>query len=349
MLQSPVVLTGGTGYLGAHILTLLLERGYSVHLTTRNIDSTSTAPWLQSLIACHPNKITLFSADLQTAGSYQAALTGAKAVIHSASPFRIEGIKDAKKELIEPAVQGTENILNALDDFPEIRKVVLTSSIAAIYGDAADIDTHPEDQFNESHWNTSSSIQHQPYSYSKVSAERVAWTIHENKPWKLVTINPGFILGPSVAKRSDSTSIKFMIDMLNGKFKVGVPDISFCVVDVRDVAMAHVLALESDTASGRHICTNTTLKTLGIAQIVQQKVPANPHRIPSRTLPKWLTYLFAPILAGFSWTYLKRNLGRVLDFNNSKIIAALGMQFRPVEETISDQIHQLILDGMVKK
>jgi nucleoside-diphosphate-sugar epimerase len=347
-MYSTILLTGATGYLGANILRILLDRGYKVHFTTRNIEKTTSEEWLSALNTQFPDKISFFEADLETPGAFDKALEGVDAVIHAASPFRVQGIKNTKKELLEPAVNGTKHLLNALDHFPQVKKVVLTSSIASIYCDAADIDDYPEEQFTEQHWNTGASLTHQPYSYSKVSAERAAWTINEGKPWKLITINPGFILGPSIAKRSDSTSIRFMIDMLSGKFKVGVPNISFCVVDVRDVALAHVLALESEEASGRHICTNKTLTTLEIAGLVKELTPKNKSKIPTRTLPKLLTYIFAPILAGFSWRYLNRNLGRRLNFDNSKIKTSLKIQFRPVEETIKDQIDQLIKDGFVK-
>jgi nucleoside-diphosphate-sugar epimerase len=346
---SPVLLTGATGYLGSTILKLLLEQGYSVHMTTRSIPKTNAEHWFQQLNEKHPGAIQLFEADLQQPKAFHEALAGVQAVIHSASPFKVQGIKSAQHDLLDPAVKGTENLLTALNDFPEIKKVVLTSSIAAIYGDAADIELHASDQFNESHWNTSSSLTHQPYSYSKVSAEKAAWKINEGKAWKLITINPGFILGPSITPRTDSTSIRFMLDMLNGKFQVGVPKISFCVVDVRDVALAHVLALASERASGRHICTNKTLRTIEIADLIKKHTPVNSKKIPTRALPNWLTYIFAPILAGFSWTYLKRNLNYVLAFDNRKIQASLNMTFRPIETTISDHIEQLIQDDLVKK
>jgi nucleoside-diphosphate-sugar epimerase len=346
---SPVLLTGATGYLGANILKLLLEQGYSVHMTTRSIAKTNAEHWFQQLKKKHPNSIQLFEADLEQPKAFHEALAGVQAVIHSASPFKVQGIKSAQRDLLDPAVQGTENLLTALDDFPEVKKVIVTSSIAAIYGDAADIELHSSDQFNETHWNTSSSLTHQPYSYSKVSAEKAAWKINEGKPWKLITINPGFILGPSITPRTDSTSIRFMLDMLNGKFQVGVPKISFCVVDVRDVASSHILALESEHAAGRHICTNISLRTIEIADLIKQHTPVNKGKIPSRSLPNWLTYVFAPILAGFSWTYLKRNLNYLLAFDNSKIQTSLNLTFRPIEATISDHIEQLIQDDLIKK
>lgn len=348
-MKSPVVLTGGTGYLGAHILVQLLEKGYDVRLTSRNSEQTQKESWIIDLMKKYGEKITFFSADLEKQGSFDEAMMGAKAVIHSASPFKIEGIKDAKKELIDPAVNGTENVLNSVDKNGLIEKVVLTSSMAAIYGDAIDIELYKEDTFTEDHWNTSSSIKHQPYSFSKVSAERVAWSINANKNWKLITINPGFILGPSITTRNDSTSIKFMIDMLNGKFKTGVPDIYFALVDVRDVAKSHIAALENDDANGRYICCHETLNVLEIAQHLRELVPERKNKIPKKKLPKWLAYIFAPLLAGFSWNYLRKNLGIPVYGDNSKIKNDLSITFRPLKETFLDHANQVKRDGLLKK
>jgi len=348
-MKSPVVLTGGTGYLGAHILSQLLDKGYEVRLTARNPEKTKNEDWIKDLVSKYKDKLSFYAADLEKEGSFDSAMIGAKSVIHAASPFKIEGIKDAKKELIDPAVNGTKNVLTSVDKNGGIEKVVLTSSVASIYGDASDIELHKEDAFNESHWNTSSSINHQPYSFSKVSAEKAAWSINTGKNWKLITINPGFILGPSLSKRGDSTSIKFMLDMLGGKFKSGVPNLYFVLVDVRDVAAAHILALESDTANGRYICANETKDILEIATILRDVVPGRKNKLPTKKLPNWLAYIFAPLLAGFSWNYLRKNLGIPLYTTNSKIKKDLNLTFRPLKETLLDQANQVMDDGLVKK
>lgn len=347
--KQTVVLTGGTGYLGSQILSELLERGYAVRLTSRNKEKTADQNWIQELIKKYQATVDFYSGDLEKEGSFDEAMQGADFLIHAASPFKIQGIKNAQKELIDPAVNGTRNVLLAAEKSGTIKKVVLTSSIAAIYGDAADKELLDKEQFDESVWNTSSSIKHQPYSYSKTLAEQEAWRINKGKEWKLITINPGFILGPAIAPRTDSTSISFMLDMLNGKFKMGVPDLYFSVVDVRDVAKAHVLAMESETAEGRHVCTNKTMNAIDMANVLQDEVGDTYKKLPSKKLPKWLTYLFAPLIAGFSWNYLSKNLGIGLDFDNQKIKDALAMKFRPISETFKDHVTQLEKDELVKK
>lgn len=348
MSKAKVVLTGGTGYLGSQILKVLLEKDYHVHLTSRNVEKTKELSWIKELEKKKKGEITFFSGDLTKEGSFDEAMKGAKYLIHAASPFKIDKIKDAKKELVDPAVNGTKYALDAATKSGSIEKVVLTSSLAAIYGDAVDKEEIEEDIFTEEHWNTSSSISHQPYSYSKVSAELKAWKLSEGKSWKLVTINPGFIIGPSITKRTDSTSISFVLDMLRGKFKMGVPDLYFAVVDVRDVALAHVIAMENQKAEGRHICSNTTMSALDMANTLRQEVGDKyGEKLPKKNLPKWLTYLFAPILAGFSWNYLRKNLGIAIHFDNLKIKKMLGINFRPINTTFKDHVLQLEKDKLV--
>ena len=343
-----VVLTGGTGYLGSRIFNELLENGYAVRLTSRNKEKTAQQTWIQELIEKHQADVELYSGDLEKEGSFDEAMLGADFLIHSASPFKIQGIKDPQKQLIDPAVNGTRNVLNAAEKSGSIKKVVLTSSLAAIYGDAADKKLLSKEKFDESVWNTSSSVKHQPYSYSKTLAEQEAWNMNKGKNWKLVTINPGFILGPAMVPRTDSTSIGFMLDMLKGTYKMGVPDLYFSIVDVRDVAKAHVKAMESENAEGRHVCTNKTMSALDMAEALKSEVGERYTKLPSKNLPKWLTYIFAPILAGFSWNYLNKNLGVSYDFDNSKIKESLSIAFRPVAETFREHVKQLEDDDLIK-
>lgn len=342
-----VVLTGGTGYLGSQILNELLEDGYAVRLTSRNKEKTAQQMWIQKLLEKHQATVDFYAGDLEKEGSFDEALQGADFLIHSASPFKIQGIKDAKKELIDPAVKGTQNVLNAVEKSNTIKRVILTSSIAAIYGDAADNKLLDKETFDESVWNTSSSVKHQPYSYSKTLAEQEAWEINKGKQWELITINPGFIIGPSLVPRTDSTSIRFMLDMLNGKFKIGVPDLYFSVVDVRDVAKAHVRALETENVKGRHVCTNKTMSALNMAEVLKQEVGKRYGKLPSKNLPTWVAYVFTPILAGFSWNYLNKNLGIPFYFDNSKIKKSLTIEFSPVSDTFREHVQQLEKDGLI--
>lgn len=347
MQLSPVVLTGGTGYLGSHILAQLLEKGYEVRLTARNAERTLENPLIKEFENKFPGKLQVFEADLLEEGSYDEVMKGAKSLIHAASPFKIEGIKNAKKELVDPAVIGTRNVLNAAT-MGDVERVVQTSSIVAIYGDAADIEMIDGNVFTEKNWNATSSISHQPYNYSKTVAEKEALALSLTSPWTLVSINPGFILGPSLNQRTDGTSVDFMLNLLNGKMAMGMPDINFSVVDVRDVAKAHILGLEQQEAKGRIICTNTSLSMLEMSDILRPKF-GKEYKIGKWVLPKFLFYVLGPLLVGVTTSFVKKNVGYPLQFDNSKSKETLGMMYRPVEETLIEHAQQLIDDGLLKK
>merc|ERR1711916_365782 len=176
--------------------------GYEVRITSRNPKKTQGEGWLKPLMKKYNDQLKIFKGDLMEDGSFDEVMKGAKGLIHSASPFRIDGIKDPVKELIDPAKKGTRNVIQSAEKAGTIEKIVVTSSLAAIYGDAIDIKEHEESVFSEKHWNTTSSEKHMPYSYSKTVAEKEAWRLADGKNWKLVTINPGFIVGPTMTDRS---------------------------------------------------------------------------------------------------------------------------------------------------
>jgi nucleoside-diphosphate-sugar epimerase len=274
-------------------------------------------------------------------------MKGCGLVIHTASPFVISGVKNAQKELVEPALEGTRNVLESVNATESVQRVVLTSSVVAVYGDAVDLDKTENGIFTEEHWNFSSSADHQPYSYSKTVAEKLAWEMAgKQSRWDLLTINPGFIMGPSLSKRKDSTSIDIMIQLTSGKFRTGVPSGKMGIVDVRDTAKAHVLAGYSNTASGRHICVADHRDFLDFANVIRANHPQYP--LPKSYVPKWLFSLIAP-LAGFTRKYVKLNVGIDLKMDNSYIRKDLNLEFIPFEKTISDHFEQLLNDGIIKK
>ena len=135
---SPVLVTGATGYIASWIVKKLLERGFTVHGTVRNLNDLQKIEHLLQLRAEYPGRLMLFEADLMKEESFDEAMEGCEIVIHTASPFFVQHIKDPDKQLIQPAQLGTRNVLLTANQHPTVKKVVLTSSVAAIYGDAAD-------------------------------------------------------------------------------------------------------------------------------------------------------------------------------------------------------------------
>lgn len=339
--QPPFVVTGASGYAASWIVAELLSRGATVRGTVRNPGNVDKCQHLTGMGDALPGTLELWQADLLEPGSFDEVVQGASAVIHTASPFVMGKPKDAHAELIKPAVDGTRNVLNAVNAAESVHKLVLTSSVVAVYGDAKDLEDVPGDAFTETDWNTTSSAEHQPYSYSKTLAERAAWEMCEAQSrWKLAVINPGFILGPSRTPRTDSESIKFITDMLTGRYKIGAPDLYFGVVDVREVAKAHVEAAVRPDAEGRHILVNETKTVFEIGQILRARIGGK-YPFPKRVVPKPVMYLVAPF-EGLTWKFLGGNLGYPLPFDNTRSRERLGIDYRPLEDTLAEHAEQLI-------
>jgi nucleoside-diphosphate-sugar epimerase len=334
-----ILVTGGTGYIGSWVVKYLLARSYTVRLTVRDRNNKDKLGHLEGLNRKKTGKLEIWEADLMKEGSFDEAAKGADAIIHVASPFTLR-FKNARRELIDPALQGTRNVLGAATRSGTVRKVVLTSSVAAIYGDNIDMQDKGLSEFTEDHYNTSSSENHQPYSFSKVSAENEAWRIAKAQhKWKLVVINPAFVLGPTLTGHSDSESLNLMNRILRGDLFFGAPDISFGFVDVRDTAYAHILALENDQASGRYILSERTMSMIDMTRIIKKLYPGK-YRLPMMKAPKIILMLvgqFFGVTAGF----VRRNVGYPIRFNNSRSRKNLGLKYRPFEETLRDMIEHM--------
>jgi nucleoside-diphosphate-sugar epimerase len=345
--DKPILVTGASGYMASWIIRLLLEEGRYVKATVRDKSDKEKVGHLLRMGEEHPGTLELFEADLLKNGSFDAAMADCELVMHNASPFQMFGIKDPQKELIEPALEGTRNVLNTANRTPSVKRIVLTSSIAAIYGDAIDIKTSPGEVFTESDWNITSSPNHRPYCYSKTVAEKEAWRIAgEQKQWDLVVVNPGFVLGPSLTNRTDSFSIDFMLSMMNGKYKRGVPDLYNGIVDVRDVAKAHLAAGTHSGASGRHILVADTLNFSEVADILRKKHGDYP--LPKGNVPKFFLYLFGPF-KGIPRKFIKLNVGIPIKCDNSYSRKDLGIEYTPVEKTLYDHAAQIIESGLLNK
>lgn len=344
--ELPIVVTGGSGYIASWIVKYLLEDGKSVRTTVRSLKDTKKISHLLELKDKFKDKLTLFEADLLSEGSFDAPIAGAELVIHTASPFFVAGIKDAQKQLIDPALQGTKNVLETCNRISSVKRVVLTSSVAAILGDNIDSLQVPNHTFTEEHWNTTSNLKHQPYAYSKTLAEKEAWEIQKSQSrWDLVVINPSFVMGPSLSKRLDGTSVEFMKNMLKGVFRTGVPDTKMGFVDVRDVAKAHILAGLTPNAKGRHITSAEVMPMLGVAKIIKENF-GNKYSVPTGNLPKALVYVIGPFF-GLSWGYTKNNIGQPLNLNHEYSKTDLGLTYRPLKDTFIDHVNQMESAGLL--
>ncbi|CAK9867220.1 unnamed protein product [Sphagnum jensenii] len=289
MAGQTVCVTGASGFIASWLVKLLLERDYTVRGTIRSPGTSQKSKHLLQLPGASDH-LKLVSADLLEQGSFDQAVEGCDGVFHTASPAF-----DKNAQLIEPAVKGTLNVLASCAQ-ARTKKVVLTSSVAAVAYTPKRKSTSVVD---ESWWSDSDYCQETKawYYVSKTLAERAAWDFVKEKNLDMVVINPSMVLGP-VLQGSKNTSSDIILDFLNGTMKV-YPSIAFGIVGVKDVAMAHILAYESEHATGRYICSGpvhpfadvvSLLKKLYpmydiSAKVVDETVPTiPPHNLSSQKL-----------------------------------------------------------------
>lgn len=341
--HAPILVTGATGYVAGWIVKRLVEAGATVHAAVRNPRDEAKLAHLQAMSDAGPGRIRFFAADLLQPGSYAEAMAGCERVFHTASPFTTS-VKDPQRELIDPALLGTRQVLEEASRTPSVRRVVLTSSCAAIYTDAADCADAPGGILTEAVWNTTASLDYQPYSYSKTLAEKEAWRLAKaSSRWTLVVVNPSLVIGPGTHQRPTSESFNIVRQLGDGTLKMGAPRAGFGVVDVRDLAQAHLAAAFIPGAEGRHIISghSTDLLSLGLSLVPRF---GDRYPLPHRALPKWLVWLVAPA-AGLKRRFVTRSVNVVWRADNSRSRQALGMSYRPLQISMEDMFEQMIEAG----
>lgn len=349
--KAPILITGASGYVAGWIVKNLLEAGHTVHATVRDPAKTSSVAHLQKIADHSTGTLKLFKADLLTDRAFDEAMAGCELVIHTASPFIISGYKDANEALVRPALEGTRNVFRSVERTPSVKRVVLTSSVVATYGDNQDASNLPNNTLNESHWNTTSSVDHQPYNYSKVVAEREAWKLHgeQSQPnrWDLVCVNPGLVVGPALTTNSISASISTLQQFGDGTMRFGAPHLLMGLVDVRDVADAHIRAGFTPEANGRYIVSADTLSMLQMGSALREKYGSK-YPFPLIPAPKLGFWLIAPLF-GMTRDFVARNVGHKIAFDNGRSQRDLKIQYRDVRVAICEHFQQLIDDGLIKK
>ncbi|MEO0341579.1 MAG: NAD-dependent epimerase/dehydratase family protein, partial [Bacteroidota bacterium] len=290
-------------------------------------------------------KLELFEADLMVQGSFARAMQDCQIVIHTASPFQIQ-VKNPQKELVDPALEGTRNVLQSVNEIESVKRVVFTSSVVAMIGDAREIEDTQDGIFNEDSWNLYSDLDYQPYRYAKTLSEKEAWRINQEQDrWDMISINPAFVLGPTLSGRIDNYSTDFMLGMINGRNRRGLPKLTLGMVDVRDVAQAHVQSAILEGARGRYIICAETLRLIDLITNIKISY-GRKYSLPRRQLPDWMLYLFGP-LQGFSWRFLRKNLGYSYEIDNTRSVEELGLVYHDLVVTVKDQIRGLEEKGLI--
>jgi dihydroflavonol-4-reductase len=336
-----VCVTGASGFVASWLVRELLERGLHVRGTVRRV---SSAPHLQALPGAD-ERLELVEADLTTPSSFDAAVQECGTVFHTASPYVIQ-VEDPQRDLVDPAVNGTMNVLTSCAKARAVRRVVLTSSMAAVTDEPDDTRV-----LTEADWNEKSSLTRNPYYYSKMLAERAAWAFveRERPTFDLVAMNPFMVLGPSLGPGLN-VSNQILADMMNGVYP-GILSLSWSIVDVRDVAHAHVLGAEVSAAHGRYVLAQDAVAMRTIAGWLREAGYAEGTRLPSRGMDNAVGNLLVRLNsymqpAGVG-SYLRTHIGRTPRVDNGKARRELGLSFRPVRDTVLDTARDLERHGHV--
>lgn len=347
-----ILVTGAAGYLASWIIKQLLEAGHNVHGTVRDLhDKAKIVHLLKDSsvdnIRHEHGELKLFEANLLNEGSFDEAANGCDIVIHVASPYFLEKPKDIQKMLINPAVSGTKNVLNSASKTNTVKRIIVTSSIVTLFNNAKDLYNKIDNKVSENDINKNTKRNYNPYAFSKTKAERIAWEINKSQDqWDLITVHPGAIFGPSLSNLTDATSIKMMIQFLNGSFKIGVPNLRLGVVDVRDVANIHIQAALNRSAKGKYIAVAKTLTLLEISNLLKLNSLNIKNKLPRRELPKVFFWLIAPFV-GMQRKYVANNVNCLINFDNKKSILELGVNYIPPERTLNNHAEQLIKNYLI--
>lgn len=342
-----VLVTGAAGYLASWIVKQLIEQGHTVHGTVRSLNDKVKVAHLLKLAKSASENLKLFESDLLINGSFDEAIKNCDVVIHSASPYFLDRPKNIQKELIDPAVNGTENVLNSVNKTMSVKRVIVTSSIVTLFNNTKDLVNRPDYKVSEADSNENHDETYNSYAFSKTKAEQIAWEINQQQNhWDLITIHPGAIFGPSLSSRLDGTSVNMMVQFLNGSFKTGVPNLSLGVVDVRDVAKVHVQAAFNELAKGKYIAVAKTLTLLEISKLLNVEKYGLENKLPQKELPKALIWLIAPLI-GMQRKYVANNINYPITFDNVRSRSQLGVKYFSTEETLNKHIEQLVKSGLM--
>jgi nucleoside-diphosphate-sugar epimerase len=338
-----VLVTGGSGFVGAHCIVKLLEAGYRVRTTVRSLKrEPDVRAMLRTGGAERGDTVSLVAADLMSDSGWQEASSGCDFALHVASPFPASAPK-LEDELVVPAREGALRVLRAARA-AGVKRVVLTSSFAAIgYGHS------PSDRpFTEESWTDLNGVSVSAYVKSKTLAERAAWDFvaREGGALELSVVNPVGVFGPALGP-DYSTSIQIVQRLMDGSIP-GLARVTFGVVDVRDVADLHVRAMTHPAAKGeRFLAVAGNFVTLeDVARLLRERMGDAARRVPTRVLPDWLLKLAS--LVDPTVAQVVPELGKRKNATNEKAKRVLGWAPRSNEDAILATAESLVRLGLLR-
>ncbi|KAK4278715.1 hypothetical protein QN277_016523 [Acacia crassicarpa] len=266
-----VCVTGASGYIASWLVKLLLLRGYSVNATVRDVNDSKKVDHLLKFDGAK-ERLKLFKADLLEEGCFDLAVEGCEGVFHTASPSFLDA-NDPQTELIDPAVKGTLNLLKSCAKLPSLKRVVLTSSMAAVLSNGQP--RSPEVIVDETWFSKPDFCREVKlwYALSKTLAEEVAWKFVKENNIDMVVIHPLYVLGPLLQPSLNDSSAT-VLRLLTGAQTS--PNVAAGWINVKDVANAHIQAFEISSASGRYCLVETVTHFSDFVKISHELCPTLP-------------------------------------------------------------------------
>ena len=338
-----VLVTGGSGFIAMHCTRKLLAAGCRVRNTVRSLArEAEVRATLKAAGTDAGDRLAFFAADLPADAGWAEAAAGCDFVLHVASPFPVN-VPKHEDELIVPAREGALRVLRAARG-AGVGRVVLTSSFAAIgYG-------HPpvDRAFTEHDWSKPDGEGITAYAKSKTLAERAAWDFmaREGGDLELAVVNPVGVFGPALGA-DFSTSIEIIRRMMDGALPA-LPRITFGVVDVRDVADLHLLAMTHPEAAGERFLAVAgefvSMREIGL--MLRRRLGDAARRVPTRELPDWLLRVVA--LVDKSVGQIVPELGKRKNASAEKAMRLLGWSPRSAEDAVAATAESLVRLGLLK-
>lgn len=333
-----VLVTGGSGFIASWCIISLLERGYRVHTTVRDLSREQSVRTAIGTLVDIQDRLSFYAADLNADAGWNEAAEGCDYVLHVASPL---GTIEPRNPdvLIRPAREGARRVIKAAIA-AGAKRIVMTSSTAAT-SRGAKVESSVSD---ETHWTDVNEAGVSAYAKSKTLAERAAWELIANTgdSRRLATVNPALVLGP-VLSRDFSDSVEVVRRLLSGRVP-GIPRLGFNIVDVRDVAQLHILAMTAPEAGGqRFIAAGSFAWMSQIAHLLRANLGADAAHVPTRRIPDFVLRLAA--IVDRQLGAVVPGLGKTHDYSSSKAERLLGWLPRPLTETVVDTARSLLLEG----
>jgi len=337
-----VLLTGISGFIGGHVALELLRQGFAVRGSVRNLNKADKVRATLQKAGADVSKLEFVVLDLTSDAGWVEAMAGVRYLQHTASPFVTSMPKD-KMELIRPAVDGTRRALSAALR-ADVARIVVTSSMAAVYYGHDSARTTP---YGPADWTNLNGRHVNAYTESKTLAEREAWTLVDaaGRHDDLVVINPNAVMGP-LLDEDPGTSAALIGRLMDGSLPA-TARLYFPVIDVRDVAEAHVRAMTAPEAGGRRFpLGGDTIAFLEFANIIRRAMPEFDKRLPRFDVPDWVVRAFAMFDADMRDNV--GELGIVRRTDASEAVELLGHPLIPVEDAVLATARSLVAQGIVK-